>query len=96
MDRLSYGTMAVLPAEPDSRLGAPEPGSEADVLAAAIERAVGRETVGAVRGLRVEVHRSGIVLTGRCSSYYTKQKAQHAAMGFCGSGRQLTNRIEVV
>ena len=95
MDRLSYGTMAVLPVDVGRSLPPPEPTSEAEVLATAIERAVQRETSRGVRNLRVEVLRHGIVLTGRCSSYYIKQKAQHAAMGFCRSGRQLNNGIEV-
>ena len=89
------GTAAVVPVEVGRRPPPPEPSSEADVLATAIERAVQRETGGAVRSLRVEIQRHGVVLNGRCSTYYTKQKAQHAAMGFCGSARQLTNRIEV-
>jgi hypothetical protein len=95
MDRLSFGTAAVLPVDAGRRPPPPEPASETEVLTTAIERAVQRDTGGGVRGLRVEIQRHGIVLTGRCSTYYTKQKAQHAAMGFCGSGRQVTNRIEV-
>jgi len=96
MDRLAYGTAAVLPVDGVRRPPPPEPASQVDVLATAIERAIQRETGGGVRRLRVDVSRQGIVLAGRCSTYYTKQKAQHAAMGFCGSGRQLSNRIEVV
>lgn len=68
--------------------------AEAEKLAASIERAVWRETGGGVRNLGVEVGLAGVLLTGRCSTYYTKQKAQHAAMGVSG-GDQLTNRIEV-
>jgi hypothetical protein len=95
MDRLSYGTMAVLPVEVGRVPPPPEPASETEVLATAIERAVQRETSRSVRSLCVEVRRHEIVLTGRCCTYHTKQKAQHAAMGFCSSGRQLNNRIEV-
>ncbi len=73
----------------------PETLVEAERLAASIERAVSRETCGGVRNLRVEVSGQGIMLTGRCNSYYTKQKAQHAAMGLSGS-EELTNGIEVV
>lgn len=95
MDHLLYGASALLPVDVGRRPPPPEPASETEVLATAIERAVQRDTGGGVRGLRVEIQRHGIVLAGRCSTYYTKQKAQHAAMGFCGSGRQVTNRIEV-
>ena len=73
----------------------PETLAEAERLAACIERAVWRETGGRVRNLRVEINGDGVLLTGRCSTYYTKQKAQHAAMAVPGGG-QLTNRIEVV
>jgi osmotically-inducible protein OsmY len=73
----------------------PETVEEAERLAASIERAVSRETCGGVRNLRVEVSDQGILLTGRCTSYYTKQKAQHAAMGVSGT-EELTNGIEVV
>jgi len=68
--------------------------AEAERLAASIERAVSRETGGKVRNLRVEVNRAGILLSGRCTTYYTKQKAQHAAMALSGSD-PLTNEIEV-
>ncbi len=73
----------------------PETLAEAEQLAASIERAVSRETCGGVRNLRVEVSGSGIRLTGRCTSFYTKQKAQHAAMELSGTG-ELTNGIEVI
>ena len=72
----------------------PETMAEAEKLAASIERAVSRETSGKVRNLRVEVNRDGVLLTGRCTTYYAKQQAQHAAMGVPGGG-QLTNQIEV-
>ena len=68
---------------------------EAEKLAASIEQAVWRETSGGVRDLRVEVQRSGVLLTGNCSTFYTKQKAQHAAMTVPGGG-PLTNRIQVL
>jgi osmotically-inducible protein OsmY len=69
--------------------------AEAEKLAATIERAVRVETGGGVRSLHVEVSRTRVLLEGRCNTFYTKQKAQHAAMEFSGS-RELTNRIEVI
>jgi len=94
MDDLSYGVARVLSLDdfPDDPL--PETLAEAERLAAFIERAVWRETGGGVRDLRVEVSREGVLIAGRCDTYYTKQKAQHAAMGVPGGG-QLTNRIVV-
>ena len=67
---------------------------EREELAASIEEAVRRETSFGIRGLGVEVNREGVRLSGRCSTYYCKQLAQHAAMGVPG-GDRLTNSIEV-
>lgn len=72
----------------------PETQAEAEALAASIERAVQRETGRRVRNLSVEVTRDGILLRGRCETYYCKQLAQHAAMAMPG-GQRVTNRIEV-
>ena len=72
----------------------PETLAEAERLAASIERAVQQETGRGVRNLRVEVSREGVLLRGRCDTYYTKQLAQHAAMA-CPGGDTVTNRIEV-
>lgn len=72
----------------------PETLAEAERLAASIERAVWRETGGRVRNLRVSVNHQGVTLTGRCTTYYTKQQAQHAAMAFPGE-HSLSNEIEV-
>lgn len=74
--------------------GLPETLAEAEELAASIERAVQAETGRGVRNLSVEVNPDGVLLRGRCTTYYCKQLAQHAAMGMAGSDR-LTNSIEV-
>ena len=74
--------------------GLPETLEEAEELAISIERAVLRETGHGVQDLTVEVDRQGVRLTGRCTTYYCKQLAQHAAMGMPG-GDRLTNLIEV-
>jgi len=94
MDSLLYGAVRVAPRDRFPEHPLPETLAEAEKLAASIERAVWRETGGGVRNLRVEVIGDDVLLTGRCSTYYTKQKAQHAAMTVPGGG-QLTNRIEV-
>jgi hypothetical protein len=72
----------------------PETLEEADHLAASIEQAVQRETDHGVDNLTVEVSTHGVQLRGRCSTYYTKQLAQHAAMAMAGADR-LVNSIEV-
>ena len=95
MDQRSCSTFSVLPGTGYRRLPLPETQAEAERLAASIEHAVWRETSGGVRDLRVEINRNGVLLTGHCTTYYTKQKAQHAAMGVSGA-RQLVNEIDVV
>ncbi len=72
----------------------PETLEEAEELAASIEQAVQRETGRGVADLTVEVSPQGILLRGRCTTYYTKQLAQHAAMNIPG-GDRLVNSIEV-
>ncbi len=74
--------------------GLPETLREAEALVTSIERAVQRETARGVRDLSVEVNREGVLLRGRCATYYCKQLAQHAAMAIPG-GDRLTNSIEV-
>ena len=73
----------------------PETSAEAERLAAAIERSVQQETFHRIHGLSVEISPHGILLRGRCSSFYYKQLAQHAAMAFPATGR-LRNEIVVL
>jgi hypothetical protein len=94
MDHLTYGTTPVLPNSEVRRRLLPATPADSEKLAASIERAVRRETGGGVEDLHVEVGRNSVVLYGRCGTFYTKQKAQHAAMEV-SVGRQLTNCIEV-
>lgn len=47
-----------------------------------------------IRNLRVVIKGQTICLTGRCSTYYSKQLAQHAALGVI-EDQQLENAIEV-
>ena len=72
----------------------PETIAEAEELALSIERAIAQQTFGGIRDLRIEVTDDGVLLEGRCTTYYCKQLAQTAAMGVPG-GDRLTNRIEV-
>jgi hypothetical protein len=82
------------PVSPELLACVPETLSEAEQLAASIERAVQHETLGGVHNLSVEIQDGGIFLRGSCASYYHKQLAQHAAMAVPG-GVPLTNCIEV-
>jgi osmotically-inducible protein OsmY len=69
--------------------------SEAKRLAADIERAIRVRTGRTIRGLSVTVTKRSIVLSGNCSTYYSKQLAQHAAMTLLAD-EKLVNDIEVV
>jgi len=75
--------------------GLPETLAEAEALAASIEQAVHRRTGRGVHDLHVEVGPEGIVLEGRCYTYYCKQLAQTAVLAMA-DGDRLSNRIEVI
>ena len=47
-----------------------------------------------IRGLRVEVFESSVILTGCTTSFYNNQLATHAALGAL-RGQTLKNLIEV-
>ena len=63
-------------------------------LAELIERHVRSRTGGQIRGLRVEVINGEVILSGRTSTYYTKQLATHAARD-AAENLLLANEIEV-
>ncbi len=71
----------------------PLPNAEEE-LAVHIEEAIERETGGGVRDLFVQIHRDTVFVWGRCSTFYVKQKAQHAAMSSSPS-LKVVNRIKV-
>lgn len=51
------------------------------VLAAAISQRIEARLPGRVRNLQVRITGEGVVIEGFCATYYTKQLAQHAALG---------------
>ena len=63
-------------------------------LTATIARRIRRQTASRIHDLAVECNHGSIVLRGRCSTFYTKQLAGHAAMGVL-EGETLSNQIEV-
>ena len=63
-------------------------------LAEKIEQAVQTRTGGRIRGLQVIVSDCEVVISGRVSTYYTKQLVTHAAME-AGDELQVTNEVEV-
>ena len=70
------GTFAkTAPAEPD------EAAERSRQLAVAIRQRIESRLPGRVRGLSVTVLDDTVMLEGRCATYYTKQLAQHAALG---------------
>jgi hypothetical protein len=63
-------------------------------LAIAIRQRIESRLVGRVRDLAVRVVGDTVVLEGKCSTYYTKQLAQHAALAIL-EHEQLENAIVV-
>jgi hypothetical protein len=94
MDRSSPVADYSLPAHLTYQPAAARLSAEAEKLINRIERAVRRGTNDKVRELRVEMTEEGIVLRGRCGTYYCKQLAQSAAMA-AAEQETLVNRIEV-
>jgi hypothetical protein len=75
--------------------GSPEPRVERHrQLALAIRQRIESRLAGRVRDLVVRVEGDTIVLAGRCATYYSKQLAQHAALGVL-DGEPLHNTIVV-
>ena len=67
---------------------------EGRTLAARVQRSILRLAPGRIRNLNVSVRRGTIFIYGRCSTFYCKQIAQHAAMELA-EGEQVQNLIEV-
>jgi hypothetical protein len=63
-------------------------------LAIAIRQRIESRLHGRVRNLAVRVLGDNVVLEGQCSTYYTKQLAQHTALGVL-ENEHLQNEIEV-
>ncbi len=63
-------------------------------LTIAIRQRIESRLPGRVRKLSVRILDRTVVLEGQCATYYTKQLAQHAAMGIL-EDEQLENAIEV-
>lgn len=63
-------------------------------LEVAIHQRIETRLCGRVRELHVRVFKNVVVLEGRCATYYTKQLAQHAAMGII-EDEHLENAIVV-
>src|SRR5688572_30163806 len=96
-DDSPYRTSVLIEPAPPAAHGARsavEPDPQLAHLAQRIRHDVREQTFGGVRDLEVRITAQGVVLRGRCSSFYCKQLAQHAAMVLTGP-RTLTNEIEV-
>lgn len=68
--------------------------SETSSFVDTVERVVRSRTNGMIRGLRVSMVNGEIVISGRTSTYYTKQLATHAVRD-TDKDVVLTNDIEV-
>jgi hypothetical protein len=63
-------------------------------LEIAIQQRIESRLLGRVRNLLVRAFDGGVVLEGQCATYYTKQLAQHTAMGILDD-QHLENSIVV-
>jgi len=63
-------------------------------LEVAIQQRIETRLLGRIRNLRVRVVDGVVILEGECATYYTKQLAQHTAMGIL-EDEQLENAIVV-
>lgn len=72
-------TITAPPQAKDSPRSHEQPAAVLSEVAAA-EVYLARHLRGRLRDIRITVHRDGVVLQGRASSYYVKQLAQHAVM----------------
>jgi hypothetical protein len=63
-------------------------------LVIAIRQRIESRLHGRVRNLKVQLADNTVVLEGQCATYYTKQLAQHAALGIL-EDEQLENAIVV-
>ncbi|MEN0111259.1 MAG: BON domain-containing protein [Planctomycetota bacterium] len=68
--------------------------ARAAALAERIQERISSRLAGRVRALRVTVDRGVVRLCGECSTFYSKQLAQHAASGAI-EDESIDNRIEV-
>lgn len=62
-------------------------------LSSRLRRLIERRTSGQIHDLSVEVVEQGVLLGGRCATFYCKQLAQHAVMD--STERPVINRIDV-
>jgi osmotically-inducible protein OsmY len=69
-------------------------GAQQQALEIAIQQRIESRLQSRVRNLRVRAYGDLVVLDGQCATYYTKQLAQHAAMGVL-EDEQLENAIVV-
>jgi hypothetical protein len=78
-------------------IAAAEPDARTDrnrQLAIAIRQRIESRLVGRIRELSVRITGNTVVLEGKCSTYYSKQLAQHAALGAL-EDEHLENAISV-
>jgi hypothetical protein len=71
-----------------------ENGARQQALESAIRQRIDSRLAGRVRNLAVRVRSDLVVLEGECNTFYTKQLAQHAAMGIL-EDEHLENAIVV-
>ena len=72
----------------------PRRGTRLVALETEIQQRIESRLEGRVRNLAVRIEGDVVILSGECSTFYSKQLAQHAAMGIL-EDQQLENSISV-
>jgi hypothetical protein len=75
-------------------VSSPPPDPFCEQLAARVFERIDSRLPGRIRNLSVVLTKHAVVLAGQCSTFYSKQLAQHAAMGVL-EYEKLINHIEV-
>src|SRR6185369_3335326 len=72
-----------------------DPGARHRALEIAIHKRIESRLFGRVKNLRVRAFDGVVILEGECATYYSKQLAQHTAMGIL-EDEHLENSIVVI
>ena len=70
-------------------------GEDHGLITEALEREIAQQTWGRAQQLQIQVNESNIVVRGKVTSYYIKQRALHAVMSVLGSPPMLPVELDI-
>ncbi len=77
-----------------SSVRAGEPPRDSNALTDEVARAFSESGYSELENIRIHAHGEKVVLSGRVSAFYLRQKAEHIALSLAGPGK-LESRIHV-